>query len=161
MTFPTLTFREALCLRDDGFELRMFHVGGHTEDSSVIYFPEENTLFSGDLIFAGEFPWAGDETCNPREWMDALRLFKQIDADKIVPGHGPICDQSEIDRYLGFFEETTSILKELISEGFTKKEVQEYKDLPSPYADERRIGTYERRSGTLARWYDFYKQTSE
>ena len=157
MTFPTMTFEKAISLRDDGFIVEITRVGGHTEGSSFVYFPQEHILFSGDLIFAKEFPWAGDETCNPQEWINALKLFKELDVEKIVPGHGPICDKSEIDRYLKFYEETTAIIKNLIERGFTKKEVLQYQDFPSFYTYERRKGAFERRSGTLARWYDFYK----
>ena len=160
MTFPTTTFERVISLRDDGFVVEITRVGGHTEGSSFVYFPQERILFSGDLIFAKEFPWAGDETCNPEEWMSALKLFKELDVEKIMPGHGPICDKSEIDKYLKFYEEAAAIIKELIERGFTKKEVLKYQDFPSFYTYERRKGAFERRSGTFARWYDFYKQTS-
>ena len=158
MTFPTMTFDKALSLRDDSFVVEITRVGGHTEGSSFVYFPQEHILFSGDLIFAKEFPWAGDETCNPQEWMNTLKLFKELDVEKIVPGHGPICDKSEIDKYLKFYEESTSIIKNLIDEGFTKREVMQYPDFPSFYTYERRKGAFERRSRTFARWYDFYKK---
>lgn len=161
MTFPTMTFDKALTIRDNGFMIEMTRVGGHTEGSSFVYFPQEHVLFSGDLIFAKEFPWAGDETCNPQEWMNALRLFKELDVEKIVPGHGPICDKNEVDKYLKFYEETTAIIKELIERGFTRKEVLQYPDFPSFYTYERRKGAFERRSGSFARWYDFYKQRSK
>ena len=158
MTFPTMIVDKALSLRDDGFIVEITCVGGHTEGSSFVYFPQEHILFSGDLIFAKEFPWAGDKTCDPQEWMNALKLFKELDVEKIVPGHGPICDKSEIDKYLKFFEETTAIIKNLIDEGFTKREVMQYQGFPSFYTYERRKGAFERRSRTFARWYDFYKK---
>lgn len=159
MTFPTMTFDRALTLRDDDFVVEITRVGGHTEGSSFVYFPRERIIFSGDLIFAKEFPWAGDETCNPQEWINALKLFKKLDVETIVPGHGSICDLTEIDKYLKFYEETTAIIKDLIDKGFTKREVLKYQSFPSFYTYERRKGSFERRSGTIAKWYDFYKQT--
>ncbi|MDH5733466.1 MAG: MBL fold metallo-hydrolase [Candidatus Bathyarchaeota archaeon] len=161
MTLPTMTFEKTMSLRDGDFVIEITRVGGHTEGSSFVYFPQERILFSGDLIFAKEFPWAGDATCDPQEWMSALNLFKELDVETIVPGHGSICDKREIDKYLEFFEETTAVIRDLIDKGFTKREVLQYQDFPSFYTYERRKGAHERRSETFARWYDFYKQGSK
>lgn len=154
MTFPTITFENTFSLKDNDFSIEIKRVGGHTADSSIVYFAKDRILFSGDLIFAKEFPWGGDKTCNPTEWINTLKLFKKLKIEKIVPGHGPVCDMEEVDVYLSFLEDTTAIIKNLIDNDSTEKEVAEYDDFPSFY-------TYtnpERQRATLVRWYDFYKR---
>jgi cyclase len=154
MTFPTITFENAFDLKDNDSSIEITRVGGHTADSSIVYFAENRILFSGDLIFAKEFPWGGDKTCNPTEWIATLKLFKKLKIEKIVPGHGQVCDMEEVDVYLSFLEDTTAIIKELIGSGFAQKEVAEYDGFPSFYA----YTNPERRRATLVRWYNFYKQ---
>lgn len=154
MTFPTRTFQNTLNLKDNGLSVEITRVGGHTEDTSFVYFPREQTLFAGDLIFAERFPWGGDETCNPTEWITALKLFKELKIEKIVPGHGPVCDKEEVNTYLNFFKDTTTIIKKLIDSGFSGKEVAEYDKFPSFYAPRNPEG----RKATFVRWYNFYKQ---
>jgi len=154
MTFPTITFEDTLGLKDNDFSIEITRVGGHTADSSIVYFPKDRILFCGDLIFAKEFPWGGDKTCNPTEWIDTLKLFKKLKIEKIVPGHGSVCDIEEVDVYLSFFEDATAIIKELIDNGFTEKEVAEYDGFPSFYA----YTNPERRRATFVRWYNFYKR---
>ena len=153
ITFPTVVFDESITLKDEGFEIIVKKVGGHTAGSIYVYFPAERVLFTGDLIFAHTFPWGGDPTVNPDKWIDALKEFCRLDIQNVVPGHGPVCDLGEIKVYLVFFEKVSKILKELISEGLTRKEVIEFDGYPEFYASE----TPERRRDTLAQWYGVYK----
>ena len=153
ITFPTEVFGESFTLTDEGFEIVAKKVGGHTVGSAYVYFPAERVLFAGDLIFAQTFPWGGDPTSDPDEWMAALKEFQQMDIEKIVPGHGPVCDLQEVQTYLDFFERVVKIIKELIAEGRTQEEVVTFDAYPEFYASE----TPERRTDTLAHWYQVYK----
>jgi len=153
ITFPTEVFDESFTLRDEGFEILVRKVGGHTVGSSYVYFSAERVLFAGDLIFAQTFPWGGDPTADPDEWIAALKDFQQMDIGKIVPGHGPVCDLKEVQVYLDFFEPVAKAMKKLISEGRTQEEVIGFDGYPRFYASE----TPERRRDTLAQWYQVYK----
>lgn len=154
---PTLTFKETFVLKDEGFFAEIVHSGGHTEDSSYVYFPHEKTLFSGDLIFAKTFFYAGDRTFNPEEWRAVLRRLVGMDIEKVVPGHGPLCDKEEINTYLEFFDTTSSIMEELVQKGLSKKQVIRSREFPAFYL-EYREGVREQ---ALANWYRFYKQKEE
>ena len=96
ITFPTEVFDRSFVLTDEGFEIVVKKVGGHTAGSAYIYLPDERVLFAGDTIFAQTFPWGGDPTADPDEWIAVLKEFQQMDIEKIVPGHGPVCDLREI-----------------------------------------------------------------
>jgi len=153
ITFPTEVFDDYFRLMDQGFEIVAKKVGGHTIGSAYVYFPAERVLFAGDLIFAQTFPWGGDPTADPDEWIAVLKELQQMDIEKIVPGHGPICNLKEVQSYLDFFEPVAKIIKELIAEERTEEEAVEFDGYPEFYASE----TPERRIGTLAHWYQVYK----
>ncbi len=51
ITFPTQVFDESLTITDEGYEIVVKRVGGHTVGSSYVYFPAKRVLFAGDLIF--------------------------------------------------------------------------------------------------------------
>jgi len=153
ITFPTEVFDESFTLMDEGLEIVVKRVGGHTVGSAYVYFPAEQVLFAGDLIFAQTFPWGGDPTADPDEWVAVLKEFQQMDIKKIVPGHGPVCDLKEVQTYLDFFEPVAKIMKELIAEGRTQEEVVRFEGYPEFYASE----TPERPRDTLAQWYKIYK----
>ncbi len=149
---PTLTFEKSLILKDEDFVVEIVHAGGHTEDSSYIYLPQEKTLFSGDLIFAKSFFYAGDRTFNPEKWLDVLKHFTTMEIETIVPGHGPLCDLEEVETYIDFFEATSSTMKELVQKGMSKKKAVKSKSFPDFHA-EYREGI---RELALANWHDFY-----
>ncbi len=87
IVLPTSTYDERYAL--DGIEV--IHLPGHTDGSAVIYVPRDRTLFAGDLLFAKTFPWAGDPTADPDEWIISFKAILEMDVDTIVPGHGPVC----------------------------------------------------------------------
>ena len=153
ITFPTEVFDESLTLMDEGLEIVVKRVGGHTVGSAYVYFPAERVLFAGDLIFAQTFPWGGDPTADPDEWIAVLKEFQQMDIEKIVPGHGPVCDLKEVQTYLDFFEPAAKIRQELIEEGRTQEEGVEFKGYPEFYTSE----IPERRRNTRAQWHQVYK----
>ncbi|HUV34952.1 MAG TPA: MBL fold metallo-hydrolase [Candidatus Desulfaltia sp.] len=133
--------------------VEFIHTGGHTDCSSVVYVPEDRTLFAGDLLFVGRFPWAGDPTADPDSWIRALQMILELDVDSIVPGHGPLCDKEEVRRQLKWFKETRWIMRGLIEEGATEEEAAGY-DYPVLYRSDR--PEWVKRS--YGRWYQTWKK---
>lgn len=78
---PDLTFEA----RFAGNMLEIFHLPGHTEDSSVVWIPNKGILAAGDAVEDG-IPSVG----NPKrlgEWAKALRDWGER-ALWVIPGHG-------------------------------------------------------------------------
>ena len=97
---PQTTFEIPPCDADDLFdegalgyvadlEMRALHLPGHTEGSTCFYFPTEDVLFSGDVIFKGSTGrW--DLPGGDREQMERSleRLMTLPPATMVYPGHG-------------------------------------------------------------------------
>lgn len=145
IVLPTKTFDQNFAL--DGVE--MIHMGGHTADSSVVLLADDRVLFAGDLVFAETFPWGGDPSADPDSWIDAFKKMLDIDIDTIIPGHGPLCDKSEIKTQLEWFEAVRDEMKKLIAEGASVEEAVKHDSYPDFYEAERD----ERRHETLKHWY--------
>lgn len=156
ITFPTEVFDDSLEIIDEGFKVKVERVGGHSEDSSYAYFPEDKVLFAGDLIFAKMFPWGGDPTADPDMWITALKKFLDMRVEKVIPGHGPICDMREVQIYLDFFDGAVKIIREMIAEGKSQEEVVNFDGYPEFYASE----TVERWRDSLSKWYQVCKMKS-
>ena len=147
---PQLLFTDKLFIENDGSRVEFRYVGGHTICSSIAYFPEEKVIFLGDLLFADEFPWAGDASSNPDQWIAFFEEVLNLDFDHVVPGHGPLCDKVEIEKQL-------QLLKELRDN--TLKALKEKKG-PTEIT---RSTIYEKASEsrvtrTLQHFYDFYSK---
>ena len=74
-----------------GYAVKVIHTPGHTEGSSLFYFPDENILIGGDTIMAGLVAGSGHPGGNEDERQASIKKFKQLvfpDDMKIYSGHG-------------------------------------------------------------------------
>jgi len=64
-------------------------LGGHTPDSSIVFFKQEKLLIAGDLIFNGfHAEIVADSDLD--EWLSALKFVESMKPAWIVPGHGEV-----------------------------------------------------------------------
>ena len=154
ITLPTHVFDEEFKIADKDLEVVMRHVGGHTKDSSIVYFPAEQILFSGDLIFSKTFPYGADPTVDPDEWLQALKDIMEMPVRTIIPGHGPMCDKREVQAYIDFIKTVKDKMIAMIRAGKAAEEITKDEDYPPFYS----ISADPRRQSTLAQWYKVWHQ---
>jgi hydroxyacylglutathione hydrolase len=66
------------------------HTPGHTEGSTCFHLPDERTLFSGDVLFAGNIGRVDLPGGDPRQMEASLgRLAALPPETRVYPGHGP------------------------------------------------------------------------
>ncbi len=79
-----------LVLGQQRFEL-MWLGEGHFANDAVLWLPEQQVLFSGDLIFTqrmlGVQPWS-----NAKKWQQTFHQAMLLKPKYIIPGHGEPCD---------------------------------------------------------------------
>ena len=86
----TMTFDHDLSVDIGGRQVEIKYLGrGNTDGDAVIFLPKEKIAVVGDLV-GSPIPLANDGY--PSQWIHALENLAQLDADKIVPGHGPVLD---------------------------------------------------------------------
>ncbi len=87
LTWPTMTFRGEMTLRLGKLEVKLMQVGrGHTKGDTIVWLPQERTLFSGDLVEYGATPYAGDAYFE--DWPATLDAIAALRPEKLVPGRG-------------------------------------------------------------------------
>ena len=75
-------------LRD--VRIEALHTPGHTEGSTCFYLPEERSLFSGDVLFAGNVGRVDQPGGNAADMEKSLARVAGLPPDTTVyPGHGP------------------------------------------------------------------------
>lgn len=85
---PTLTFVDKLDIDIGNREVQVRHLGrGNTPGDAIVYLPKEKILVAGDLLVY-PIPYMYDGY--PAEWIQTLQRMAQLDAQVIVPGHGPV-----------------------------------------------------------------------
>ena len=70
---------------------------GHSGTDIIVRVPEQNVVYTGDLLFSGWYPVCFDEQATVSGWRATLAKFAAFDKDTLfVPGHGQICGQEGI-----------------------------------------------------------------
>jgi cyclase len=149
--FPSVLFHQRIDIVNQGRFIEFRHAGGHTSCSVYGYYPDEKVLFAGDLIFAGQIPFAADVTCNPEQWITTLKTWLNWEIVHVIPGHGPVAGIAEIKKHLDFFESLKKATLDAIQAG---KEPQDI-TMPTTYTvseQEQWLG-----NGIKKRWFEFYK----
>jgi glyoxylase-like metal-dependent hydrolase (beta-lactamase superfamily II) len=73
-----------------GLDLRIIHTPGHSPGSVSIFWPAENVLFTGDLIFKeglGRTDLPGGDGTILKE---SIKRLSDLDAEWLLPGHGDV-----------------------------------------------------------------------
>ena len=82
-TPPDITFSDKYELENGNIKILYFGPS-HTEDGSVVYFPDEKILF-GDCILKEKLGWLGD--ANVDEYPKTLEKIKKLPIKTIIAGH--------------------------------------------------------------------------
>ena len=100
---PDTTFDgSGIELAVDDRRVRLMHFGtGHTRGDVLVYLPDERLLFTGDLAFFYVTPLAHEGHIG--NWIrNVERILDEVDADVIVPGHGPVGTKDDWCVMLGY-----------------------------------------------------------
>ena len=95
VTPPTSEFTGELTLEIGGREVRLIEVGpAHTPGDLIVHVPDASVVVAADVLFTGVTPvmWAGPTS----RWIAALGRILELDADVVVPGHGPVSGNAEV-----------------------------------------------------------------
>ena len=145
---PFLTFQDRLDLFVDDLKLELRYMGpAHTTNDIIVWIPDRRTLFAGDLIFNGGTPFIAMGSINGS--LTALDRLRQLDAQTIIPGHGPVCGPEVIDGLEAYLRFVQTTAQAAYQSGLSPLEAARQTDL-GPYAhwhDSERI------AGNLHRAY--------
>jgi len=100
----TETFAGDAELRVGDREVRLIELGpAHTPGDAIAHVPDAGVVFTGDLLFVEGTPivWAGPVA----NWLAACDAISALGARVLVPGHGPVTDESgiaDLKRYLTY-----------------------------------------------------------
>jgi glyoxylase-like metal-dependent hydrolase (beta-lactamase superfamily II) len=84
---PHLTYRDRMTLQLGGKELQILHIGkAHTRGDSIVFVPADRIVYISELFFYDRFPWMNS---GYSDWINAIDIVLNLDADIFVPGQGP------------------------------------------------------------------------
>ncbi len=100
---PVVTFSESLTFHLNGDDIRAVHVEhAHTDGDALIHWTRANMLHMGDIYFNGMLPFIDLDSGGSIDGLIAAVTVALDIADErtvIVPGHGPLAREADLERY--------------------------------------------------------------
>ena len=125
---PFVTFQERLDLFVDDLRMELHYVGpAHTTNDAVVWLPERQLLFTGDLAFNGGTPFVAMGSIAGS--LVALDRLREFGAQTVVPGHGPVCGPEVFDDMEAYLRFVQGRAEETFAEGLAPLEAAQDIDL--------------------------------
>jgi len=107
---PDLCFREELILhgKDRDLHIHTFQKA-HTDGDVVVYVPDDEVLFAGDLLFARSDHWLGSG--DPDGWISVIDKLLDMNFTTVVPGHGTLASKKEFSLEKKYIREIIQLAK--------------------------------------------------
>ena len=142
---PDITFSDRMTVEMGGKQVELIHVGrNHSDNSIVMLFPEERTLFAVDFISTGRLPYRTLSDAYYPDWVDSLRQVERLDFDILAPGHGAMGAKEDVADHRRYHEDLYNAVVAAARAGESLEEMkasitlEEYKDWGA-YADWREL----------------------
>jgi glyoxylase-like metal-dependent hydrolase (beta-lactamase superfamily II) len=118
---PVVTFSDSLSLHVNGDQLRGMHAPqAHTDGDVFIHFRKANVIHTGDLMFAGLYPFIDlDSGGSVNGLLAAVDRMLAIADDKtrIIPGHGEVTGRAGLVAYREMLAVTSGRVRDLVKAG--------------------------------------------
>lgn len=133
ITLPNSFIEDTLTIKGSERKLILFTKGkGHTESDIVLWLPEEKILFASDLLFVDCHPWLGDGF--PEDWISYLQDLQKLNAQAIVPGHGSLGSNEDMDEMINYINTINKIVDNAIDANLTEEELKDT-EIPEGFRD--------------------------
>lgn len=128
---PVITFSEDITVHLNGEKISISHLkNAHTDGDAIVYFEKSNAVHTGDIYFAGMYPFIDISSHGSIQGMisGVKHILSMInDGTKVIPGHGPLSNKAELGNYLKMLEGVKEKIQNLISQGKSLQDVQKTK----------------------------------
>ncbi len=119
---PDITFSEQLTLYSGNHTFHLMHLPGHTPFETAVYVPDEKVVFTSDNVVQG-MPIMFQATHN--EWLASLKKLQQLEVEKVVPGHGKVCDKAYLQVMYDNVKYCIDEVKAALDKGWSLEETKE------------------------------------
>lgn len=126
---PQQTFTHETELDLGNQPLHLVHLGkAETDDATAIRVPAEDCIVSGDTVMTGSFPIFGQPVMNEglmanHDWINTIKELLNYTPKYVLPGHGPLAQDAEIDLLLQIESYFLTEVREHVEQGLSLTEL--------------------------------------
>jgi glyoxylase-like metal-dependent hydrolase (beta-lactamase superfamily II) len=128
VTFSTGTMHLYLGTR----EVVLFSLPGHTGGDVLVYVPDANVMFTGDMGWSKTLPNLVDATVN--DWVPSLdKIISNHANAKFIPGHGEVATATELRDFRDYLDDLRGRVRKAIADGLTIEQAKDQLKLQEKY----------------------------
>jgi cyclase len=125
-SLPTITFDDSMHLWHNGDSLGLAHFDpAHTDTDIYIHLHNADVLHVGDVFFNGTYPFIDESSVGNISGMIAASdkaLVLAGPKTKIIPGHGPLGDKAQLQKYRDMLATVRDRVAKLKAAGASEQE---------------------------------------
>jgi len=132
---PKITFTENLHFDWNEEDIEIFHQSGsHTDGDVMVHFKKGNVIHMGDIYFNGMYPLIDTDCGGSIDGM--IRAVEEVlsrcnEQTKVIPGHGNLSDQSELEAYRDMMITVRDTVSSLIDQEMSLEDIIDSKPTSS------------------------------
>ena len=109
---------------------------GHSGTDLIVRVPEQNVVYTGDLLFNHMYPVAFDEHATVSGWRSTLKTFLSWDKDTIfIPGHGQVTGRDGVQLSVDLFDDIAAQAEKMHKSGVPAEDAADQYQVPDKYKD--------------------------
>lgn len=125
---PIVTFSQDMTLHwnDQAVYINHPSPSGHTDGDAVVYFKQANVVHTGDLYFAGMYPFIDSSSGGSMAgYIDAVsHIINNIDHNtKVIPGHGGLSNKAQLTEFRDMLANVYQRVNKMKQQGLSEKDV--------------------------------------
>lgn len=130
LSLPDIAVRNSLNLHLGNMSIEVSFMGhAHTPGDVVVYLPEEQILFAGDILFNECHPVTGHG--NTAEWIRILDRLDALPLRLTIPGHGKVAEgKQNVESMRRYFLTFRARMSELVAQKVSVEEAEQRLALP-------------------------------
>ena len=127
VALPVITFTQNMAFHINGDEVYVSHIANaHTDGDAIVHFRNSDVIHMGDTFFNKIYPFIDTSSGGKVDGMIGAAdrvLAIAGDNTKIIPGHGPLADKTDLKAYRDMLATVSERIKAQIKDGKTLEEV--------------------------------------
>lgn len=122
---PVITFQESMRLELGGQQVELNYLGkNHSDNSIVVLFPAEKTLFAVDFVSTRRLPYKTISRSYFPEYFQAFNRLEQMDFETLAPGHGELGTKHDALEHGEYINELYKSVKTAVESGNSLEEIK-------------------------------------
>lgn len=123
---PDLVYRDKMTITLGGQSVELIYTGDmtHTDDMSIIRFPEQSSIFVVDWLSPGRIPFGTLGAGKLDGWLNAIRFAEALEYDVAAGAHALVGNKSDITAVRHYLEELRDKVTDGLAAGQTLEDMQ-------------------------------------